>query len=206
MDDDHYIPISVKNGYKFIISSMVRLAAKTGLHPNVFTLVSLVPAIGAGFAAGIGAFKIAAVLFIISGAFDLIDGALARQTHQITKLGMLLDSTIDRLSDAAIPLGLIAFYAPYSKIAVIPGLCLLSGYTISYIRARAEGIDIALPRLWMRREDRFVIIVIALLLAPMSVPGTTLPNAATLIVIGLLTVTGSIAAVQAMLSAAKRSE
>ena len=47
---------------------------------------------------------------LLSGLTDIIDGALARRTNQVTKFGGVLDSTLDRLSEAAILIGIMAFF------------------------------------------------------------------------------------------------
>ena len=197
------MPIPIKHGYSLMLTSIIKHVARTGLQPNFFSLASLPPAILAGVAAAMGHFSIAAALFAFSGAMDLIDGALARHAGQETRFGKVLDSSMDRLSDAAIPLGLVAFYAPHALAALVPALCLLTGGMISYVRARAQSVDIELPRLWMRRQDRFVIVIVALALAPISVPGLSVPAPVTLITIALLTFVSAIAGVQALICAAK---
>lgn len=204
MNDNINVSGVLKGIYHAILSTLVRLVARTGIHPNALTIVSLFPAILAGFAAANGAFLAAALLFLVSGILDLLDGELARQTGQSSRFGALLDSTLDRLSDAAIPVGLIAFYAPFGGVVIIPALVILSGFSISYVRARAEGLGMELPRLWMRREDRLAIVVIALLLAPISVPGINVTAAATLLVLALLAMMGFVAGVQALMAAARQ--
>ena len=198
-------PETLRNLYRRLLDSASRTLAAAGIHPDWLTMASLPPAVLAGIAAAFGAFTIAAVLFAISGILDLLDGALARHTGRATRFGALLDSTLDRLADAAVPAGLVVFYAPHGALAALPVLTIIAGFLISYIRARAEGLDIALPRLWMRREDRFLAMTAGLLLAPLAAPALGVPAPVLLAVMAALAGLGFVAAFQALRAAAKRS-
>jgi len=205
MTQQHKEPIT-RNSlgvFQRFLEAMADAISKTGLHPNAITVLSLVPAIFAGWAAAEGLFVLAAVLFLASGFLDLLDGAMARQSGRETRFGALLDSTCDRLADAAIPTGLVVYYAPHNGVVVIPVLAIVSGFIISYVRARAEGLNMELPRLWMRRQDRLGLMVLALLLAPVPLTGMNVPAPVTLIIVAILTVLGFAAAVTALMHAAK---
>ncbi len=184
---------SLRRLYAWCLSTAAAKIAKFGVHPNTVTLVSLVPAALAGVAAAVGIFWLAGVLLLLSGCFDVLDGALARQTGQSSRFGALLDSTVDRLSDTAVPVGLLLFYAPFGFALLVPAFLILSGFSISYVRARAEGLSFTLPRLWMRREDRLFITVIALLLAGVPLPGLPVPAPVTFIILGVLATLGFVA-------------
>lgn len=139
------------------------LLARTGVTPNTLTLASLLPALVSGVLAAYGAFGWATVFLLLSGAFDMLDGPLARTTGTVSRFGALLDSTVDRITDAAPLLGLTVFFATSGWMAVVPAFTLLAAYTVSYVRARCEGLKVQLPPLWMRRGDRMVLIALALL-------------------------------------------
>jgi len=154
-------------------AALARLAlalGRLGATPNSLTLVSFVLALVCGAAAASGAFLIAAVFLIASGVFDLLDGSLARATNRTTAYGALLDSCLDRISDAAPLLGLMFFISPMGWFAVIPAITLVGAFMISYVRARAEALGAKLPRLWMRRGDRLILLAIALLVGPIHLP------------------------------------
>ncbi len=173
-----------------------------GVTPNGLTYASLVPALAAGIAAAAGAFVVATVCLLLSGLCDLLDGALARATNTATRYGALLDSTLDRLADAAPLLGLMVYFAGSPFGLTVIGIALIGGYTISYIRARAEGLGASLPRLWMRRADRIVLVCVSLLLGTVKVPGIDAPAPLVLVGIGIGAVL-SVAASVAALSAAR---
>jgi CDP-diacylglycerol--glycerol-3-phosphate 3-phosphatidyltransferase len=156
-----------------VLGKVAAALARTGLTPNTMTLLSLVPALASGVFAAYGALGWATAFLLISGLFDMLDGPLARSTGTVSRYGALLDSTVDRITDAAPLLGLIVLYATSGWMAVVPAFTLLAAYTVSYVRARCEGLKIQLPPLWMRRGDRMVLIAVAMLLSFLS-PAFTL--------------------------------
>jgi CDP-diacylglycerol--glycerol-3-phosphate 3-phosphatidyltransferase len=195
--------VTVAGLYRAIMTSLARAVGSTGIHPNLLTFISFLPSIAAGYAASQGALVDAALLFLFGGIFDLLDGAVAREMGKTSTFGALLDSTLDRLSDAAIPAGLAIYYAPHGAIAIIPILALIAGFIVSYIRARAEGLKLELPRLWMRREDRLALMVLALFLAPVHVPGLTITGGLTMVVLGVLALASFASAAMALAVAAR---
>lgn len=195
---------AARRAYESVLSAAAAAVARTGVHPNTLTWTSLVPAVVAGVAAANGAFFFAAILLLCSGLFDLLDGALARSTGKATKFGALLDSTLDRLSDAAVPAGLAVVYAPYGLVVLVPVLLIAGSFLVSYVRARAEGLGMDLPRLWMRREDRMAIMLLGLVIAPIPLPGFAVPAPILLLIVGLLAIL-SFAAAIAALAAGRRA-
>ena len=113
MSGKQNLPVWAQAPYETVLNALARLVAQTGITPNALTLISLVPAIAAGVLAAGEHFVWAAVLMLTSGLCDILDGALARQTGKASRFGALLDSSLDRLSDAAVPLGLVLVYAPH---------------------------------------------------------------------------------------------
>jgi CDP-diacylglycerol--glycerol-3-phosphate 3-phosphatidyltransferase len=189
--------------YEAVMTAAADALARTGIRPNTITALSLLPCLLAGICAALGWFIAAALLLLFGGAFDLLDGALARRTGQTSTFGALLDSTIDRLSDAAVPSGLALFYAPFGLPALAPILLISAGFTVSYVRARAEGLSLELPRLWMRREDRLIAMVVALLLEALPIAGIGAPHPVTLLIVAVLMVLSFAAALAALAAAAR---
>ena len=103
--------------------------------------------------------------------FDLLDGTLARMSDSGgSKWGALLDSTLDRISDAAV-LGSIIFFLMKTHDRLVPILlvALVAGGLVSYIKARAEGLGIECNGGLAERTDRLIIIFLALGLAGIGV-------------------------------------
>jgi CDP-diacylglycerol--glycerol-3-phosphate 3-phosphatidyltransferase len=177
--------------------------AGLGARPNHITWLSVLPAFASLVFAARGDFPFAVLMMLFSGLCDMLDGAMARRGGKSTLFGALLDSTLDRFADAAPLLGLVIFWAGRPYPALIASLAAFAGYSVSYVRARAEGLQIALPPLWMRRTERLVLTGVGLLLAPLGVPGVETPAPATLLVTGLLCALSFAAAGHALLVAAR---
>lgn len=147
------------------LAKIAGVLARTGVTPNTLTYFSLLPALAAGLAAASGALVWSALFMLFSGVMDLLDGPLARTTGQATRFGALLDSTLDRVADSLPLIGLVYLFARagWGVSAAVPALAIVTGYTVSYVRARCEGLSVALPPLWMRRGDRMVLMALTLI-------------------------------------------
>jgi len=149
----------------YITNPIVAVLGKSRLKPNTLTFIELAISIGAAYAIAIGYFLLGGALVFVSGLFDLLDGALARFTKQSTKFGAILDSTIDRLSEAAIFCGLLVWYMP--KVAtleiVLIFAALIGSFLVSYIRARAEGLGLECRVGLFTRAERVIVLAVGLL-------------------------------------------
>lgn len=189
--------------FEDIIAALARAVGRLGVTPNALTCASVVPAAGAIVATAMGHFVLAIMLMAFSGLCDLLDGPLARLSGQTTRFGALLDSTLDRFADAAPLIGLSVFYSGYGWISLIPVGALFAAYTVSYIRARAEGLNIRLPPMWMRRTERMLLIGGALLVAPVSFAAIPAPAPLTLAAVALVGLLSLAASIHMLLVAAR---
>ena len=147
------------------------LLAKTGLSPNGLTLFGFAVTLGVAWVLSTGRFFLGGFLVLFSGAFDFLDGALARATGRSTKFGAFLDSTLDRFSDGALFLGLLAYYASqgsYHQIVLI-GFALMGSLVTSYARARAEGLGLKDEVGVFTRTERIILLAIGLIINQMIV-------------------------------------
>lgn len=184
-----------------LVSAGVSGVRMLGIAPNTLTYLSLAIAAGSGVSAAMGHYYWASALLIASGLCDLLDGPTARATNQTTRYGALLDSSIDRVSDAAPLAGLVFFYAGDRWFAIVPCLVIIATFMVSYVRARAESLGFKLPWLWMRRGERLVLIATALLLGGFTVPGLDIPSPLMLFGVGLVGFLSCLAAISAMRAA-----
>ena len=108
---------------------------------------------------------------LLSGVFDLLDGALARVSGRSTRFGALLDSTLDRFSEAALFLGLLAYYAGQGSLQemVLIGAALVGSVMTSYVRARAEGLGLRCEIVLFTRPERDIMLAIGLIFDQMLV-------------------------------------
>ena len=122
----------------------------------------------------------AGFLVLIAGYFDILDGALARRTDQTSRFGAILDSTVDRLSEAVVLLGILAlflFTEDQSLFALLSrnwsilliGLALLSSPLVSYIRARAEALRIECQVGIFTRAERVIVLALGLLINQVTI-------------------------------------
>lgn len=125
---------------------LMKLADKLGLKPKLVTFLGFLMSLVAAYFLAKGSFIIGGPLILITGCFDVLDGALARFQKQLTKSTIFFDGVIDRLSDAAFLIGLMFFcfqeksYYCLSLVVVT----LVASFLVSYIKGRAEALGICL--------------------------------------------------------------
>src|ERR1700755_1290043 len=90
---------------------MVRWLAHGPLNPNILTVIGVSLNVGCGLAFGFGDFFWAGIVLIVANLFDMLDGNVARLSGRVTRYGGFLDSTLDRMSDMGVFLGIMVFYA-----------------------------------------------------------------------------------------------
>ena len=113
-------------------------------------------------------FWVAAAVFIVVSVLDILDGALARATGKGTPFGAFIDSTTDRMGEAAMigAIGLI-FMRDGNEVALGFAFAAMAGsFLVSYTRARAEALGLRGDVGLSSRAERVVIISAGLILAP----------------------------------------
>lgn len=150
-----------------------------GLTPNVITLLGFAVCAAGAVLVALGWPLYGGIVFLMGGALDLFDGALARLTGQASPFGALLDSVFDRLGEAALFVGLGVYYLlaefspgerTLSMLAVLLGLVFSQG--VSYLRARGEGLGAFTRSGIMTRTERVIILGAGLIvegLAPVPI-------------------------------------
>ena len=110
------------------------------INPDVLTLVGMLIAAAAGLAFAEGAFRLAGGLLVAGGFFDLVDGVVARHFEISTRFGAFLDSSLDRVVDILVMLGLLIFYVrePSWVGVALCAVILVASVLTSYAKARAE--------------------------------------------------------------------
>ena len=140
--------------------------ARLGVSPNHVTLLGFAGNVGAGALAARGEFLTAGVLSLIASGLDLLDGALARATGRASAFGAVLDSTLDRLSEAAV-LGGLAFYFAQRNSREEVMLCFIAmvgSLLVSYVRSRAENFGLDLREGLFTRPERVLVLSLGLMI------------------------------------------
>ncbi len=143
------------------------LLARAGLTPNQLTVMGLLLNGVVGWVAAEGRLQLAGVLLLVAGAFDLLDGAVARATRRVTRFGGVLDSVLDRYAEAFVLGGLLIWVVRMELGAVPVLLCyatIVGSILVSYVRARAEGAGIQLTQGFFARPERVVVLALGLML------------------------------------------
>ena len=163
---------------------MVYGLAAAGLRPNHMTAAGLGLSICAAPAFAVGRFRLAGLITCFAGVCDILDGQLARRTGGETRFGAFLDSTLDRLAEASVLVGIAWFYlfnlvdmamnpervlvnlqrglepVTWAVIALLAVLALTGSFMVSYTRARAEGLGLDCRVGWFERPERMVLIIV----------------------------------------------
>ncbi|MCS6803715.1 MAG: CDP-alcohol phosphatidyltransferase family protein [Acidobacteriota bacterium] len=160
MISEHIAAIGSRARDRLVVS-----LARFNLSPNFLTLFGLVVNILAAVLFGLGQFFYAGLVLIVAGAFDILDGSLARRTQRVTKFGAFFDSVLDRYSDLVVFIGIMIFYARdtahHSTLYVaLTGIALMGSVMVSYTRARAESLIAECKVGFLERPERMVLLII----------------------------------------------
>ena len=142
------IPSVLRRGLEAAIAPLVSALIRAQVSPNVLTTIGTLVLAGSGLAFGFGVARVGGALLLLSGVMDMPDGRVARGGGVVTKFGAFYDSTLDRIGEAALFGGIAVYFVAggvaesWRLPALIATLVALSaGLTVSYARARAEGLQ-----------------------------------------------------------------
>jgi CDP-diacylglycerol---glycerol-3-phosphate 3-phosphatidyltransferase len=147
-----------------ILSPIAHLLLKLGVSPDAVTFVGTL-----GVSAGALVFfpqgRLATGVVVITAFVfsDLLDGHMARTSGRVSKFGAFWDSTLDRIADGAIFIGLALYFAweePSRLYLVLSLVCLLMGGVTSYARSRGEALGFSVKVGIAERADRLVLILV----------------------------------------------
>ena len=158
-----------------IINPGVVMAVKTGITPNVVTTLGLLGNIAGAALLVYAALSAnsdyvligwAGVVIILSSIMDMVDGYVARTANMCSVFGAFYDSVLDRYCELVTLSGLAFYFMHFSYpwAAVITFLSLIGSIMVSYVRARAEGLDLECKVGLMQRPERIVVTVLGMLL------------------------------------------
>jgi CDP-diacylglycerol---glycerol-3-phosphate 3-phosphatidyltransferase len=139
--------------------------ARAGVTANTLTLVGLAGSVAAGVLVGGGRTWVGGLVTLLAGLPDMLDGAVAKATGSAGARGAFLDSVVDRLSDAAVLLGVVWLGAARDqpRVAFLAGLVLALSMCVSYVKARAQSLGFSCDVGIAERPERILVLGIALL-------------------------------------------
>ena len=152
----------IGKGGKFILDKIVRFLSNLNINPNVITFTGVLISFWAAFEFGYGKFFQGALVIILAGLFDMLDGRVARISGRVSEFGAFYDSVIDRYSDVIILQGLMVYYAREQMLGhvVLVGVVVMGAVLTSYARARAESLISTCKVGFMERPERIVLLII----------------------------------------------
>lgn len=201
------IPAFLRRGFENLLRPLVSGLVASGASPNAITSVGTAVLVMAGVFFGVGWVRLGAALLLLSGVCDMLDGRVARQAGWTSKFGAFYDSTLDRIGESALLVGVTVFFVrggvaePWVAAAVaITVLALSFGLIVSYARARAEGLGLECKVGIAQRAERVLGLGVPTLLFGAGPGGFLLLG-----VVALLAVVAGVTVVQRVLYVRKAS-
>jgi CDP-diacylglycerol--glycerol-3-phosphate 3-phosphatidyltransferase len=149
---------------------MVESLVRNKVHPNLLTTLGFFVTAASGLFFHQHHVRIAGFLILLGGLFDILDGRVARLTGLGSKFGAFYDSTLDRISEVIVFLGLLSLYNDYRLqlgdvgMIYLIMLAMAGSLMISYTRARAESLGLDCKVGLMPRAERVVLVGLSALL------------------------------------------
>ena len=144
-----------------------RVLGRSRISPNALTILGLVLTLGVTVTLATGHLFWGGVLVLLTSAFDMFDGALARATKRNSTFGAFFDSTIDRYAEAFIFLGLLLHYqrVPAAQFEMsFVYLAIIGSLMVSYTRARAEALGLECKVGILARPERVILLSLGLMI------------------------------------------
>lgn len=155
-----------RDAAQVITVPVARILAGMDVHPNTLSLLGSLLSVGVAAVLTTGRLTLAGWLLVIVAPIDAFDGALARVTGQKSRFGAFLDSTLDRVSEAALLAGLATHYLRYGATTevILAFVALVGSMMVSYTRARAEAAGFSCKIGVLTRLERTAVLAIGLIL------------------------------------------
>ena len=184
------------------INPIARGALRVGLTPNAVTFAGALGLVSSAlYFYPRQEFFVGTLLISFFALSDLFDGAMARISQLgESKWGGFLDSTIDRITDSAILLGLIlALIESDDRLLPVALGALVAGTLVSYIRAKAESLQIECSGGIAERTERLIIALTAIGFEGLGIPYALAIGVWALFVLAVVTIVQRILIVKAAL-------
>lgn len=184
-----------------LFTPIARLFLKIGLTPNSVTVIgTIATTIAALTLIPMGLLVIGSLCLGVLVLTDSVDGIMARESGTSGPSGAFLDSTLDRVSDAAIFAGVLMWYffhhtGAYQIGGILASLaCLAFGALVPYVRAKAEALGVDAAVGIAERADRILIVLVGTFITGLGVPAVVM-----IVVLGVLAILSLITAIQRIL-------
>jgi phosphatidylinositol phosphate synthase len=159
------IPQGVKDGFVRLTKPVVGRLVRAHVRPNTITTIGVGIVIGSAVAFALSEIRLAGLLLLVSGLFDILDGQVARVGSSGSTFGAFYDSTLDRVGEAALFGGIALHFmrnglppAQATLGVMLAITALAASLLVSYTRARAEGLGLECKVGIAARAERFLLL------------------------------------------------
>ena len=160
--------LRVRPALAHLVDPVATALLRAGVHPDAVTVAGTLGVVtGSLVLFPRGLFFAGTAVVFLSVLTDLLDGAMARKLGRTSRFGAWLDSTCDRVADAAIFSGLVLWFlgdGDSTTLGAVALFCLVAGSTVSYAKARAEGLGLTCDVGLAERAERLIIVLLGTLL------------------------------------------
>lgn len=169
------------------------------VHPNLISTLGFAVTVVAGFLYASDHVRTAGFFVLLGGLADIFDGRVARESGLASKFGSFYDSTMDRISEIVVFIGLLSLYNEYrtdpSDVGMIYAIvvALAGSMMVSYTRSRAEALGLDCNVGFMQRAERVVLLGLGSVLFGLMWGGAVISG-----IIVLMAITTNITAIQRM--------
>ena len=158
---------SARAVFSHVVNPIARFLLRVGVSPNTVTVAGTVGVLIGSYLGALGHLFWGTWVVTASALTDVLDGTMARMRGGSGRFGALLDSSMDRIADAAV-FGAVTFYLaeegnPYGGM-VAALICLAAGQVVSYVKARAQSLGLDADVGIAERLERLIIVGIGGLL------------------------------------------
>jgi len=174
-----------------VITPVASIALRIGITPNAVTWVGAIGVVVSSlYFYPRGEFFVGTLIICVLALSDLFDGTMARLSSSgSSRWGGFLDSTIDRITDSAILLGVSLYLINQSDpLAYVAIAALVTGLLVPYIRAKAESFGIACSGGIAERTERLIISLVAIGFDGLGLPYVLAVGMWLLAILGVFTV------------------
>ena len=153
-------------GINRVVGPIGGVLARTGITPNWLTTLGLLLTIAAAVLVGTGRPLVAGWVLVFGGLMDTFDGAVARARNASTPFGGFYDSVTDRLADGIILGGIAWWVVDRPRLFLLTVVALVAAEVTSYVRAKAEAIDLSCDIGVLERAERAILLMAGLVFHP----------------------------------------
>ncbi|HEY9088137.1 MAG TPA: CDP-alcohol phosphatidyltransferase family protein [Anaerolineaceae bacterium] len=146
--------------FKGILDPIAAFLNRIGLYPNTVTILGLAGNVVGAYFLATGHITLGGIIVLIMGPIDALDGTMARLRGESSRFGAFVDSVTDRYSELVILGGLLIYFLNQGNIlaCVLLYLAAAGSIMVSYVKARAEGLNFQIKIGVLTRVERYLVV------------------------------------------------